>query len=263
MVGTASRYYRTQRNGKKLKETMRIKSEFISTVSHELRTPLTSIKGGIDLVLDGLSGDINEEQKEVLGISKKNVDRLGRIINNVLDSEKLESGRMKFDIKPHNINEIARDVYEMFALTAKNAGINLLLELDDTLPEIAFDSDKITQVLTNLISNAMNFTQKGNIVIKTSKKDEAIHVSISDTSCGIKKEDLPRVFGRFEQLATGGERKTGGTGLGLSISKELIEKHNGTICVESTQGKGSMFTFTLPIHNRGETGLAAVSHKRP
>ncbi len=233
----------------KLKETMKMKSEFISTVSHELRTPLTAIKGGIDLVLDGLSGNINEEQKEVLGISKKNVDRLARLINNVLDSEKLESGRMKLDIQPNNINEIVTDVYEMLAITAKDAGINLLLELDDSLPEIGFDSDKITQVLTNLISNAMNFTKKGNIVIKTSKKDGTIHVSVSDTGCGIKKQDLSRVFGRFEQLATGGDRKTGGTGLGLSISREIIEQHNGELWLESKFGKGSKFTFTLPIYS--------------
>jgi signal transduction histidine kinase len=125
-----------------------------------------------------------------------------------------------------------------------------LLELDDSLPEIGFDSDKITQVLTNLISNAMNFTKKGNIVIETSKKDGTIHVSVSDTGCGIKKKDLPRVFDRFEQLAIGGERKTGGTGLGLSISKEIIERHNGKIWLESKFGKGSKFTFILPIHSR-------------
>jgi GGDEF domain-containing protein len=124
-----------------------------------------------------------------------------------------------------------------------------LLELDDSLPEIGFDSDKITQVLTNLISNAMNFTKKGNIVIKTSKKDGTIHVSVSDTGCGIKKQDLSRVFGRFEQLATGGDRKTGGTGLGLSISREIIEQHNGELWLESKFGKGSKFTFTLPIYS--------------
>jgi PAS domain S-box-containing protein len=232
----------------KLKETMKMKSEFISMVSHELRTPLTPLKGGIAFVLDGLAGDINEEQKEVLGISKKNVDRLARLINNVLDSEKLESGKMKLDIQPNNINKTVRGVYEMFALTVKDTGINLLLELDDSLPEIGFDSDKITQVLTNLISNAMNFTKKGDIVIKTGKKDGTIHVSVSDTGCGIKQQDLPRVFGRFEQLATGGDRKTGGTGLGLSISREIIERHNGEIWLESKFGKGSKFTFTLPIY---------------
>lgn len=231
----------------KLKKTMRMKSEFMSIVSHELRTPLTAIKEGIALVVNGLAGEINEEQKELLGISKKNVDRLTRLINDVLDFQRLESNRMKFDIQPNSINEVARDVYEIMAPTAKDTGVDLLLELDDSLPKIGFDSDKITQVLTNLVTNAMKFTEKGNITIKTGKKNRAIHVSVSDTGHGIKKEDLLRVFNRFEQLNTGGERKTGGTGLGLAISKNIIEQHNGTIWVESEFGKGSKFTFTLPI----------------
>lgn len=236
----------------KLKETVKMKSEFMSMVSHELRTPLTAIKEGIALVVDGLAGEINEEQKELLGISKRNVDRLTRLINDVLDFQKLESNRMKFDIQPNSINEIARDVYETMASTAKDIGANLLLELDDSLPKIGFDSDRITQVLTNLVANAMKFAEKGNITIKTSKKNGAIHVSVSDTGRGIKKEDLSRVFDRFEQLTTGGERKTGGTGLGLAISKDIIEQHNGTIWVESEFGKGSKFTFTLSISSTEE-----------
>jgi PAS domain S-box-containing protein len=231
----------------KLKETMKMKSEFTSTVSHELRTPLTAIKEGIAPVLDGLFGEINEEQKELLGIAKKNVDRLTRLINDVLDFQKLDAGKMKFDIQPHDINEIARDVYEMLALTAKDTGINFLLELDDSLPEIGFDSDKITQVLTNLVNNAMKFTEKGTITIKTYKIEDTVQVSVSDTGCGIRKEDLPKVFDSFEQLSHGGDRKTGGTGLGLTISKEIVERHGGMIWVESKHGKGSKFTFTLPI----------------
>ena len=138
-------------------------------VSHELRTPLTAIKEGIALVVDGLAGEINAEQKELLGISKKNVDRLARLINDVLDFQKLDSGKMKFDIQPNNINDIARDVYETMVSAAKNIGIDLLLELDEDLPKAGFDSDKITQVLTNLAANALKFTEKGNITIKPIK----------------------------------------------------------------------------------------------
>jgi GGDEF domain-containing protein/anti-sigma regulatory factor (Ser/Thr protein kinase) len=194
-------------------------------------------------------GEINEEQKELLGLSKKHVDRLAKFINAVLDLQKLEVGGMKINAQPNDINEIVRDVYEMMTLAAKDKGADLLLELDDRLPKIGFDSDKITQVLTNLVANAMKFTEKGNIVIKTSKEKEMIHVSVSDTGCGIEKKDLPRIFGRFEQLSTGGERKTGGTGLGLAISKGIVEQHNGEIWVDSVFGKGSKFTFTLPIYN--------------
>jgi signal transduction histidine kinase len=233
----------------KLKETMKMKSEFISMVSHELRTPLTAIKEGIALVVDGLAGEINAEQKELLGISKKNVDRLARLINDVLDFQKIKFGKMIFNIKGNDVNTIAKDVYEIMASTAEDIGIDLLLKLNNNLPKTRFDSDKITQVLTNLVSNAMKFTEKGNIIIKTDKRKGLIYVSVSDTGGGIKKEDLPRVFDRFEQLATGGERKTGGTGLGLAISKEIVEQHNGTIWVESEFGEGSKFTFTLPIYS--------------
>ena len=233
----------------KLKETMKMKSEFTSTVSHELRTPLTAIKEGIALVLDGLAGDINEEQEELLGIAKKNVDRLARLINDVLDFQKLDSGKMKFNLEANDINQIVKDIYEMMASPAKNLGIDILLERDQNLPKARFDNDKITQVLTNLVNNAMKFTEKGNIIIKTSKTEDGIGVSVSDTGPGIKKEDQSKVFDSFEQLGHGGERKTGGTGLGLAISKEIVERHGGRIWVESKHDKGSKFMFTLPIYS--------------
>jgi two-component system CheB/CheR fusion protein len=237
------------RRMEEIKTTTEIKTDFVSMVSHELRTPLTVIKEGIALVADGSTGEINEEQKEILDLLKKNVDRLAKLINDVLDFQKLEAGGIKLNAQPNDINKIVRDVYETMTLAAKDIGVELLLELDDRLPKVGFDNDKITQVLTNLVDNAMKFTEKGNIVIKTSKEEGMIHVSVSDTGCGIKKKDLSRVFGRFEQLSTGGERKTGGTGLGLAICKGIIEQHNGEIRVDSVFGKGSKFTFTLPIYN--------------
>jgi len=231
----------------KIKEAAKMKSEFISNVSHELRTPMTAIKEGIGLVLGGLSGDINEEQKELLGIAKKNIDRLTRLINNVLDFQKLDSGNMKFDLEANDVNQIVNDVYKTMVFPAKNVDVDFLLELDRNLPKAKFDSDKITQVLTNLVNNAIKFTEKGNITIKTSKTEDAVQVSVSDTGYGIKKEDLPKVFNGFEQLSSGGRKKTGGTGLGLTISKEIVEQHGGRIWVESEPGKGSNFMFTLPV----------------
>jgi len=231
----------------KLRQTIEMKLDFISMVSHELRTPLTVIKEGIALAADGSAGEINDEQKELLGLSKKNVDRLAKFINDVLDFQKLEADRMTIDAQPNHINETVRNVYETMTLAAKDTRVDLLLELDDRLPKVAFDNDKITQVLTNLVDNAMKFTEKGNIVIKTSEKNGMVHVSVSDTGCGIKKTELSRLFRMFEQLSTGGERKTGGTGLGLAICKGIIERHNGKIWIDSVFGKGSKFTFTLPI----------------
>jgi GGDEF domain-containing protein len=153
------------------------------------------------------------------------------------------------DARPNDMNETVRDVCRMMALAAEDAGTDIVLELDDRLPLVGFDVDKIAQVLTNLVDNAVKFTAKGHIAIKTSAKDGMIHVSVSDTGCGIRQEDLSRLFRMFERLSTGGERRTGGTGLGLAICKGIIEQHNGKIWVDSVFGKGSVFTFTLPIHS--------------
>jgi signal transduction histidine kinase len=245
---------------KKLKETMAIKAEFTSMVSHELRTPLTAIKEGLALVLDGMVGQINDEQKELLGISKKNVDRLTRLINEVLDFQKLECGKMKFNIKPNNINDTAKDAYEIMLPVAKEKNVSIQLNTDDNLPVVAFDRNKITQVLLNLINNAVKFTDEGTITIKTGQDDFSVLVSIADNGCGIKEKDLPRLFSRFEQLNTGGERRTGGTGLGLAISKEIIEQHKGAIWAESVAGKGSTFTFRLPKHSDAELSEKSTSN---
>ncbi len=230
-----------------IRKALEAKSEFISVVSHELRTPLTVIKEGIALVFDEIVGKINDEQRELLDISKKNVDRLARLINNVLDIQKIDSGKMKFNLKTGDINEVVKEVYDTMGNSAKNAGLHFVLDLDTGLPKCSFERDKIIQVLTNLINNAIKFTDHGEVVIKTAKAQDAIQVSVSDTGCGIRKSDLPKVFDKFEQLETGGDRRTGGTGLGLAISKKIIEQHAGEIWVESTYEKGSKFIFTLPL----------------
>ncbi|MFA5784839.1 MAG: chemotaxis protein CheB, partial [Phycisphaerae bacterium] len=215
----------------RIREAAKTKLEFISTVSHELRTPLTAIKEGIALVLDGLSGDINEQQKELLGIAKNNVDRLTRLINDVLDFQKLDSGKMNFNLEAKDVNQVVNDVYKTMAFPAKTGHLDFLLELDKDLPKAKFDSDKITQVLTNLVNNAIKFTEKGSITIRTSKTENEVQISVSDTGYGIKQEDMSKIFDGFEQLSSDGRRKTGGTGLGLTISKEIVEQHGGKIWV--------------------------------
>ena len=244
--------YALERNKaeKKVKEAVETKSEFLSTVSHELRTPLTAMKESVSIVLDGMAGEISQEQKDCLDIAKRNIDRLARLINDVLDFQKLEYGKMKFNMESNNINEVAQQVYETMATSAKEKEIDFMLELDDNLPKVNLDVDRITQVLTNLVSNAFKFTDKGNVTIKTSSVDNTIRVQVCDTGSGIKEEDMSKLFRKFEQLALGGERKTGGTGLGLAICKEIIEHHGGKIWAESTPEKGSIFQFVLPIMER-------------
>jgi len=232
--------------GRKLKEAIEAKSQFMSMVSHELRVPLASIKESIAIVSDGLAGKITKEQKDCLDIAKRNMDRLNRLIGDLLDFNKLEAGKMKFDMQDNNTNEVAKEVYDAMLPVAKEKGINLVLELDSSLPKVSLDKDKITQVLSNLVNNALKFTKEGSITITTSKREDKIQVSVSDTGCGIKKEDLPRLFHEFEQLETVGIEKTRGTGLGLAISKEIITRHNGEIWAESELGKGTTFFFKLP-----------------
>ncbi|MFH1288004.1 MAG: PAS domain S-box protein, partial [bacterium] len=230
-----------------LKETSRIKSEFTSMVSHELRTPLTSIQEGIAIVLDGSAGAVNDEQKDFLDTAKRNVDRLARLINDVLDYQRLDSDRVRYDMKKDYINSLVEEIEKMMRPSLKDKSIEISTKLEDNLPEVIFDRDKISQVLTNLINNAIKFTDKGIITVATEKGENVVQVSVKDTGIGIKEDDINKLFQNFSQISTGKGRKTGSTGLGLAISKKIIEQHGGKIWVESEFGKGSTFIFTLPI----------------
>jgi PAS domain S-box-containing protein len=233
-----------------LKIATEIKSKFTSMVSHELRSPLAAIKEGINLVLEGLVGSITEEQRDLLDTAKKNTDRLGRLINDVLDFQKIDSGKMEFDIRENDINEVAREVGKEMSLLAGKKGLNLVVDVDDDLPKIRFDKDKIIQVITNLLNNAINFTEKGSISISTKRENNAVHVTVKDTGQGIESEDIERLFQAFGQLDARRNKKKGGTGLGLAISKEIILAHRGKIWAESETGKGTVLHFTLPLKER-------------
>ena len=180
------------------------------------------------------------------------MDRLARLINDVLDFQKLESGKVDFDLQNNDINQIAKEVYESMNNVSRSIDVEFNLELAQKLPDVRSDHDKIIQVLTNLVSNAMKFVDEGSVTIKTISKTDAVEVIVSDTGIGIRQEDVPKVFHEFEQLGKHGGRKIGGTGLGLAISKEIIQKHKGDIWVESKYGKGSSFHFTLPVQLPGE-----------
>lgn len=230
-----------------MREAVEMKSRFISTASHELRTPLTSIKEGVNLVYSETTGPLNDDQKEFLGIAKRNVDRLARLINDVLDYQKMTAGRMEFNLKPANINETVKIVEETMRPLTKEKGLQLILELDDAIPPVDFDNDKIIQVLTNLVSNAIKFTETGSIKITTSRSDNSVITAVKDSGSGIKLEDMPKLFQEFGQLAIkDADRKVGGTGLGLVISKKIVESHGGRIWVESDYGNGTTFYFELP-----------------
>jgi PAS domain S-box-containing protein len=231
-----------------IKKMEQIKDDFISTVSHELRTPLTIIRESISMVLKEFTGPLNQTQKETLGIGERNVDRLSRLINDVLDLQKLQFDGFSMNLATADINQIALDTRTNMLTILSNKGLDLQLDLAPNLPPVMIDKDRITQVFTNLITNAAKFTTQGFIRIQTETwKDRYVKVSVQDSGIGIAKEDLNKLFHRFSQVGTLDHPKAGGTGLGLAICKEIIEKHKGKIWVESEPGKGSSFIFTLPF----------------
>jgi len=239
---------------RELKRAAAIKSEFTSMVSHELRTPLAVVIEAIKIVADGSCGELNPEQVEYLSVAERNVDRLGRLINDVLDVQKLESGMMEFDLKEHDINELIISAMEPMRSIARRKGLTLVSQLDPDMPRIKFDSDKIIQVVTNLLNNSIKFTESGCITVTTEKGSNYLKVSISDTGPGIKKEDMSKLFGKFEQIFKEEGKRPEGTGLGLAICREIINRHSGTIWAKSEFGKGSVFSFVLPVVERRGKG---------
>jgi len=240
-----------QQSNEKLKEMYAIKSDFTSMVSHELRTPLTAIKEAIAIVLDGSVGETNADQKEFLNMAKSNIDRLKRLIDDVLDFSKLESRRLKFKMQDADINLIVKEVTASQKSVVEERKLYLNSELQATIPKVKLDPDRISQVLYNLIGNAIKFTKSGGVTVSTRDVlqggEDVIEVCIKDTGEGIRKEDLSKLFQKFQQLGDANQRKTGGTGLGLAISRDIVEQHGGSIWVESEYGKGSEFKFTIPV----------------
>ena len=249
------------RNGEKLghvtvlrditmeKKVDKMKTEFISTVSHELRTPLSIIKEGISLVMDEIPGKINEKQARLLKISQDNIDRLVRIINDLLDISKIETGKVELKRELINMKTLLTQVVASFGPLVKEQGLELKVTVPEERIDIYADPDKIIQVLTNLMANALNFTMKGRVNISVREKRDEVECLVADTGIGISKDNLSRVFDKFQQFDRCPNGGTKGTGLGLSIVKRIVEMHKGKIWVESEAGKGTKFTFTLPKYD--------------
>ncbi len=257
------------------REMDRMKSEFISTTSHELRTPLAAIKESISLVLDGTTGDVNEQQKRFLMLAGRNIDRLATLINDILDLSKLEAGRMELRIRPCDFSEVVGQAIAPMQFLARDKGVILKEEIAGEIPAIRCDPDRITQVIVNLVGNAVKFTPNGGaITVRVEVQDNpqilercqgklsvdldeqsraiphagrSVLIGVADTGSGIEQKDFQKLFTKFSQLDSSLTRRPGGTGLGLSICKELVRMHGGIIWVESELGKGSTFLFTIPL----------------
>lgn len=225
--------------------------EFTSTVSHELRTPLASIKMALDIVLSGTTGPLSDGQKDFITKAKSNVDRLNRLINDILDLTKMEAGKLKMKIEPGDLNAVIAESIGPQGAVAATKGIKLSF-VPGEVPSVKFDRDRVMQVMLNLLSNAIKFTEKGAVTVRTAvfTDKNVIEVSVEDTGPGIREADIPKLFEKFQQLEGALNNKSGGTGLGLAICKTIVENHGGKIWAESTLGKGSRFCFVLPIVER-------------
>ncbi len=229
------------------KEIDRLKSEFVSHVSHELKTPLTSIKGFIDNLRDRIAGDLTLRQEDYLERMAKNADRLIRMINELLDISLIESGSIKLNYTPLLLSELIEDVSDGLGPIAVQKNIEISLMKLDEESHVRVDRDKIEQAVTNLVDNAILYTQPGGkIMIKLDKGQGFIKTRISDNGVGIPLEEQPRIFERFYRFEKNSILEPRGTGLGLFIAKNVIELHGGQIWVTSEVGKGSEFTFTIP-----------------
>jgi signal transduction histidine kinase len=233
------------------KELERLKSEFLSAVSHELRTPLTTIRESVSQVLEGILGETTPDQREFLTICLNDIDRLTRIINDLLDISKIEARKLQLRKAAVDVVDLVKGVCASFASRAREKGLDIRMNVAGEKIEAFIDRDKIIQVFTNLVGNALKFTARGHIEITVCDMPETVACVISDTGRGIADEDLPKVFSKFQQFGRENGPGEKGTGLGLSIAKEIVELHGGKIRVESRLNEGTRFSFFMPKHEGG------------
>ncbi|MCI0577896.1 MAG: cell wall metabolism sensor histidine kinase WalK [Chloroflexi bacterium] len=239
----------------------RAKSEFVSLVSHELKTPMTAIKGYLDLLNSGRVGSLNDKQTNFLGTINANVERMTKLISDLDDLSRIEAGLLSLELDSVAVNEIVREVAEALNGQVEARQQNLILQLDDNLPPVQADRDRLSQILFNLISNAYKYTPPGGLITVRTKfpatnqlpgsNHHMVHVSVQDTGIGLSPEDQDKVFQKFFRSADEEAHKVSGTGLGLNITRHLVEVQGGHIWFESKYREGTTFHFTIPVARSG------------
>lgn len=231
----------------KLKELDSMKSDFFASMSHELRTPLTSIKEGANLLKESLDErELRDKDKKLLSIIFEESDRLIQLVNRLMDSSKIDAGMMRYDFSPTDIALLVDTAVREIGPLAETNRINIETKIEEGLPEVSADHERILQVLRNLIANALKFTKKnGSITVSAGTVDEGVKVSVSDTGIGIPEDSLKSIFEKYQQGISSGSGMIKGVGLGLSISKHIIKAHGGRIRADSKPGEGSTFSFIL------------------
>lgn len=229
------------------RQVEKLKAEFVSTVSHELRTPLTSIRGALGMLIGGMAGDVDPAARPLLEIAHKSCERLVRLINDLLDIEKLESGRLQLQMQPLQLGAVVAQAAEQNAAYAREFGVSIATRVEDGEAWIRGDADRLAQVMANLVSNAAKHSPAGGVVeIDARRIDGSVEIGVRDRGNGIPEEFRAHVFERFSQADASDARQRGGTGLGLAITKTLVEQHGGRIGFETATGSGTRFHFRLP-----------------
>ncbi len=241
-----------EKANRELRKLDQLKSDFVSTVSHELRSPLTVTREAISQVLDGICGATSQEQRQFLAMSIEGIDRLSRLIDNLLDISKIEAHKIILKRELIDIVHLAREVSSSFAYAFKSKGLKVNHNFPKDRIELYLDKDRMIQIFVNLMSNALKFTPAGTIEISILDKATIVECTVADTGIGISDEDLPRIFSKFEQFGRELESTERGTGLGLAISKGSIELHQGKIWAESKLGRGTKISFSLPKYTSRE-----------
>jgi len=227
-----------------LREIDRLKSEFIATASHELRTPLTSVQMGVHLLLEGALGELTDQQNEVLQACRQDCERLDKLMRDLLDLSRIEAGESQPQLAAISARDLLTTAVEELRPQVEAKDLKLSVDAPLDLPWVLIDRLQIERVISNLVINALRHTKNGEITISAEQRDNHVAISVADTGSGIPTEYLPHVFDKFVQVP---DAPTGGAGLGLTISKSIVEAHGGQISVQSQVGRGSTFTFTLPL----------------
>jgi len=246
-IQNARLFREIEEKSRELAEASQHKSQFLANMSHELRTPLNAILGYTELMADGAYGEPSEKMLGILKRLEANGRHLLGLINDVLDLSKIEAGQLELELSDYCVQDITQTVRSTLEPLASDKKLAFKLELARELPPGHGDGRRLTQVLINLVGNAIKFTDAGEVAIKAEANNGAFYVAVRDTGPGISAADQAKLFQEFQQADNAITRKKGGTGLGLAISKRIIEMHGGKIWVESQPGQGTTFTFTLPV----------------
>jgi signal transduction histidine kinase len=246
-IQNARLFREIEEKGRELELASKHKSQFLANMSHELRTPMNAILGYTELILDNIYGEAPEKVRAVLERVQSNGRHLLGLINDVLDLSKIEAGQLTLSLNDYSLEDVVQSVFSAVESLATAKKLALKVEAPAVLPPGHGDEHRITQVLLNLVGNAIKFTETGEVAINASAQNGAFTVAVRDTGPGIAKADQTKIFEEFQQADNSSTRNKGGTGLGLAISKRIVEMHGGRIWVESMEGQGSTFSFTLPV----------------